>query len=87
MNTSRSANAPSAPIRLYTVPEASDVLRICQTNIYGLLRSGALKSVKIGQRRLIPSEALVAFVEGLQAPDSAAADRASSNLRAGDGNA
>jgi excisionase family DNA binding protein len=58
--------APSAPIQLYTVTEASEALRICPTSVYGLLRSGVLKSVKIGQRRLIPAEALVDFVNGLR---------------------
>jgi excisionase family DNA binding protein len=52
-------------------------MRICQTNVYGLLKSGALRSVQIGARRLIPAEALVAYVESLKAGwemDTAAPD-------------
>jgi excisionase family DNA binding protein len=58
--------APVSGRLLYSVPEVSDLLRICQTNVYGFLRSGELRSVKIGARRLVPAEALTSFVNGLQ---------------------
>jgi excisionase family DNA binding protein len=85
VNTSTSPDPLPAPI-LYTVPEASEALRICPTNLYGLIRSGRLESVKVGAKRLIPADAIATFVEGLREP-SAAASSARPKIGATDGNA
>jgi len=48
---------------LITVEEASSALRLGRTNVYGLIRSGRLRSVKIGHRRLVPLVALTEFIK------------------------
>lgn len=57
-------NGPTAqPPRLLLRPvEAADVLSISRTTLYGLLQTGALRSVKVGGLRRIPYEALEEFV-------------------------
>ena len=54
---SSSSNAP----RAYQVKEAVATYRLSKSTIYKLMATGALRSVKVGGRRLIP-------VEGLEAP-------------------
>ena len=39
---------------------------IGRSNVYRLLSSGELKSVKIGRRRFIPDSAIAAYLESLQ---------------------
>lgn len=58
---------------LVPVDEACERLQLGRTTVYGLLRSGQLPSVYVGRRRLVPAEALDAFVQSLVAQ----ADRAS----------
>lgn len=50
---------------LCTVEETARLLSISRTAVYGQLRSGALRSVKVGGRRLIPRTVLDEFVESL----------------------
>lgn len=50
---------------LYRVEEATKVLNIGRSAIYDLIRSGALKSVKIGGSRRIPKFALEEYVQFL----------------------
>ena len=47
---------------LLTVPEAAHLLSIGRSRCYDLVLSGQLRSLKLGRRRLIPREALDAFV-------------------------
>lgn len=53
---------------LLTVEEAAGALRIGRTRMYGLLREGRVRSVKIGNSRRIPVDALHAYVKGLTEP-------------------
>ncbi len=39
---------------------------IGRSNVYRLLSSGQLRSVKIGKRRLVPDSAIAAYLESLQ---------------------
>ena len=56
-------DAPHRPPRLLLRPEdAADMLSLSRTTVYGLLRSGALRSVKVGGLRRIPVDALEEFV-------------------------
>jgi excisionase family DNA binding protein len=57
----------SGPRRLLSVQEAAGELGIGRSLIYELLFSGALRSVKIGRRRLVPREAIEAFIADLPA--------------------
>jgi len=50
--------------RAYQVNEAAAAYRLSRSTLYKLIGSGALRSVKIGGRRLIPVEALEALLTG-----------------------
>ncbi len=54
------------PAMLFAITEVADILGIGRTNVYALLKSGKLRSVKIGGRRLIPRTALEQFVTELE---------------------
>jgi excisionase family DNA binding protein len=51
--------------RLLSVIETARELGISRSVVYELLASGALRSAKIGRRRLIPREAVEKFIAGL----------------------
>jgi excisionase family DNA binding protein len=57
-------NSSSGERRVYQVMEAVAAYRISKSTIYKLMAAGALKTVKIGGRRLIPVEALEALIGG-----------------------
>jgi excisionase family DNA binding protein len=50
---------------LCTVDEVAQLLSIGRTTAFELVRSGRLRSVKIGARRLIPRTMVEAFVDDL----------------------
>ncbi|HYI52696.1 MAG TPA: helix-turn-helix domain-containing protein, partial [Microlunatus sp.] len=50
---------------LYEVDEAAEALRLSRSAVYELLRSGRLRSVKSGRRRLVPVIALTEYVDSL----------------------
>lgn len=52
---------------LLSAEEAGEVLNLCKTTIYDLIRLRMLVSVKIGKRRLIPASACRELVERLVA--------------------
>lgn len=54
------------PRLLYTVIEAMEMTSLSRTVIYELIRNGRLASVTQGRRRLIPADALMAYVETLR---------------------
>ena len=58
---------PEVPALMYRVDEAASALRLSRTAIYELIRSGRLRSVKCGRRRLIPVAALREYLAGLEA--------------------
>jgi excisionase family DNA binding protein len=51
---------------LHSVPDAAHVLGIGRSLLYELLAAGEITSVSIGRRRLIPADALLAYVERLR---------------------
>lgn len=51
---------------LYTVEQAREQLAIGRTRFFDLIRGGEIESVKIGNSRRVPHEALVAYVEHLR---------------------
>jgi excisionase family DNA binding protein len=55
---------------LYSIPEAARKLRVGRTTIYGLLDSGELDSIRIGQRRLVTDSQLDAYVAKRKRPIS-----------------
>lgn len=64
MRTQSSDNAVIPPV-LYRVDEAAEALRISRSVIYELIRSGQLRTVKVGRRRLVPVRALDDYVASL----------------------
>ena len=52
-----------------TVEEAAHQLGIGRTITYGLIATGALRSLKVGRRRLIPVAAIDEFIDqGSESP-------------------
>ena len=61
-----------SPVLLVRAEDAAIALGIGRTKVYELMRSGALRSVKIGGLRRIPATALADFVTQLEQPGRAA---------------
>lgn len=53
------------PAVAYRVEEAAQALRLSRSVIYELIRSGRLRTVKQGSRRLVPVVALQEYLESL----------------------
>lgn len=51
-------------IMIYKPEELIPLLRISRNSVYELLRSGQIRSVKIGKRYLIPKNAIIEFLNG-----------------------
>lgn len=56
------AEVPTAPDRLYDVDAAAAALGIARSKLYDLITAGELRSVKVGRRRLIPTQAVAEFI-------------------------
>jgi excisionase family DNA binding protein len=56
---------------LLTTTEAAERLNIGKSTLYDLIRSGMLRTVKIGSRRLVPVSALTEVIEKLSEEDAA----------------
>ena len=55
---------------MYRPAEAAQVLGIGRTRVFALIKSGRLRSVKLGGARFITAEALRAFVRDLEQESS-----------------
>jgi excisionase family DNA binding protein len=53
------------PALLYRVDEAAVALRLSRSVLYELIRTGQLRTVKAGRRRLVPVAALDEYVDSL----------------------
>ena len=53
------------PSKYNSVIEAAGILGVGRTTVYELLNNGEIKGVKVGSRRLIPDESIVAYQEKL----------------------
>jgi len=54
---------------LFTAEAGAERLSIGRSQMYELLKTGAVRSVKIGRLRRIPPSALVDYINGLQGLD------------------
>jgi len=55
-----------APLRLALSPEQAAVaLGLGRTMVYGLIKTGQLRSLRVGTRRIIPVGAVEEFLAGL----------------------
>jgi len=61
--------SPPTQKRTLTVEEAAAQLGLGRTVCFGLVASGALRSLKVGRRRLIPTDAVDEFLESHRAED------------------
>jgi excisionase family DNA binding protein len=52
--------------RLYTINQVTEILSIGRTSTYELIRSGRLKSVKIGSSRRIPATSVDDFLASVE---------------------
>jgi excisionase family DNA binding protein len=62
----RQGPAWSSGKQLYRVADAMDVLSMSRSVLYEQIRSGRLRSVTQGRRRLIPASAIVDYVALLE---------------------
>jgi excisionase family DNA binding protein len=63
--TSNADNGTKGPV-LLTIDEARGVLRISRWSLYKLINARQLKTIKIGQRRLVPADDLRALLDTLR---------------------
>ena len=56
------ANTHDTPARLLSIIAGSKALGVSRGTMFGLLASGKLGYVRIGRRRLIPTDAIEAFI-------------------------
>lgn len=55
-----------AELRLYTIEEVGDMLRLGKTKVFDLLRNGRLRSVQEGRARRIPPRAIADYIALLE---------------------
>ncbi len=60
------SEAAGLPAALLTLNEAAQVLRISRWTMYQLINKNRLKTVRINERRLITTQDLRQFIEGLR---------------------
>ncbi|MGW2325693.1 helix-turn-helix domain-containing protein [Streptomyces sp. NPDC001700] len=70
MATAPDASTPQR--RLFRVEAAAEILDIKRSTAYEQIRLGRLRTVRIGRRRLVPTEYIDEYVELLKAEASAA---------------
>jgi excisionase family DNA binding protein len=63
----RPTPGPEPGKALYRIPEAMRLLSLSRSVIYNQIRAGRLRSVKEGNARLIPADAITAYVALLEA--------------------
>ena len=57
---------PHLERRLYSIKDVAEILSVDKDTVYQLAYAGTLKTVKLGRRRLVPSEALDAYIATLK---------------------
>lgn len=58
--------------KLNTPEETVEKIRVSRATVYGLIKTGDLRSVKIGRRRFITDDAIDEYIAGLEAEAGAA---------------
>jgi len=53
-------------VQAYTVEQVAEILHIGRDKVYYLLRTGQLRSIKIGKLRRITSEHVAEFIASLE---------------------
>jgi excisionase family DNA binding protein len=57
----------SPPAKLYTVAEVATMCRLSEAMIWRYIRTGELRSLKLGWARRVPADAVDEFLENLEA--------------------
>lgn len=60
---------------LYDIPQSAEKLNLSQRTVATLIASGALQSIKVGRRRLIPRQALDNYIHGMLAGNGSHPER------------
>ncbi len=55
-------------MQTYTVEQIAEILQIGRDKVYALLRTGQLRSIKIGKLRRITDRHLAEFLDSLESP-------------------
>lgn len=58
--------SPAVTPLAYSVTDLTQLLGLCRTTVFALIRDGELASFKVGRRRLVPAGALQAFLARCQ---------------------
>lgn len=56
----------ATPVRGYTVEQVAEMLQVGRDKVFALLRTGQLRSLKIGRSRRITDQHLAEFVSSLE---------------------
>ncbi|MDE3725241.1 MULTISPECIES: helix-turn-helix domain-containing protein [unclassified Nocardiopsis] len=64
--TEHAIPAQRLPQALYTVEDATEVLRLSRAELYEQMSAGRLRFVKVGRARRIPANAITEFVALLE---------------------
>jgi excisionase family DNA binding protein len=62
------ARGGGVPVQAYTVEQVAEILNIGRDKVYFLIRTGQLRSIKIGKLRRITDRHLAEFVTSLEEP-------------------
>lgn len=53
--------------RLLNINDGCEAIGLGRSTLYRLIRTGQIETVKVGSRRLIPTEAIDQFIDSLKA--------------------
>lgn len=56
-------------MQAYTVEQVAEILQIGRDKVYFLLRTGQLRSIKIGKLRRVTDQHIAEFIAALESPD------------------
>ena len=51
-----------ADIKVYTLDEVADIMKVTKRTLYNYIKAGTLKAVKMGKYRRVSEESLQAFI-------------------------
>jgi excisionase family DNA binding protein len=69
-STNQPATEGGEALQAYTVEQVAEMLHVGRDKVYYLLRTGQLRSIKIGKLRRITNQHLAAFVASLEGQDN-----------------
>ncbi|MGV7586378.1 helix-turn-helix domain-containing protein [Mycobacterium kansasii] len=63
LQATQATQAEPAPQVMLTVREAAELLRCSESLVYGMLKDGRVRGVRIGRRRLIAMSEILRIIE------------------------